>query len=227
MSPAPPVLAVWTDFGGVLTPPVDVTFRDFGARTGVPPHALQEAMRLVGEAHGTDAMGVLDIPLLGEPDWAREVERVLERDFGLDADLSSFGDLWFAGRPANQDWLDELTALRARGHYVGMLSNLPPSWERHRRYMVDDAHFDGIVCSHAVGCRKPEPEIFRLAAERAGRVPGQCVLVDDLEKNCAGAVAAGWQAVRFHDAAQAARELRLLSRPAAPVPAPATAPGLR
>lgn len=200
-------LAIWTDFGGVMTEPVDTTFRHFSERVGVPPHALEEAMRLVGAAHGTDSMGVLDIPLLDEPAWAGEVERALERTFGLSADLRDFGDRWFDRRPANQRWLEHLAGFRSQGLFVGMLSNLPPSWERHRRAMADDACFDEMVCSHAVGARKPDPEIFRVAALRADRPAAFCVLVDDLEKNCAGARAAGWHAVHFRDADQAAAEI--------------------
>jgi putative hydrolase of the HAD superfamily len=200
-------LAVWTDFGGVLTPPVDVTFREFSDRVGVPLHALKEAMRRVGEAHGTDSMGVLDIPLLDEQEWTAEVENELDRTFGVAATLRNFGDRWFEGRPPNQAWIERLDELRDAGIFVGLLSNLPPSWEWQRRHMVDDSHFDDVVCSHAVGCRKPEPEIFRIAARRAGRAAGDCVLVDDVDKNCAGAVAAGWAAVHFADAGQAGREI--------------------
>ena len=209
--------ALWTDFGGVLTPPVDTTFRDFTDRAGIPLHALKEAMRLVGEAHGTDSMGVLDIPLLSEPEWSREIEQELERTFGLVCDLGDFGDRWFAGRPANPQWLAHLEAFRARGLYVGMLSNLPPSWERHRRHLVDDSHFDGLVCSYAVGARKPDPQIFQIAAERAGRAPRDCILVDDMEKNCYGAAAAGWQAVHFLDADQATLDIERLLLALAPV----------
>lgn len=200
-------LAVWTDFGGVVTAPVDATFRDFSNRAGVPVHALKEAMRLVGEAHGTDSMGVLDIPLLDETAWAHEVEKELDRTFGIVADLENFGDRWFADRPANQPWIKQLAAFRSRGLFVGLLTNLPPSWERHRRHMIDDECLDAIVCSHEVHSRKPEPQMYRVAAERAGRPPGACILVDDLKKNCAGAAAAGWHTVHFRESDQAAAEV--------------------
>ncbi|MGQ4388189.1 HAD-IA family hydrolase [Streptomyces sp. SAS_270] len=212
-------LAVWTDFGGVLTPPVDVTFTEFADRTGVPLWSLKESMRIVGEKYGTDSMGVIDIPLLDEASWSSELEDVLGGTFGIVADLENFGDRWFAGRPANAAWAGHLETFRARGAFVGLLSNLPPSWERHRRFMIDDSHFDGIVCSYAVGSRKPEPEIFEIAAQRAGLAPHQCVLVDDLEKNVAGAIAAGWQAVHFRDADQAARQITGLLNATAPLAA--------
>jgi putative hydrolase of the HAD superfamily len=211
------ITAVWTDFGGVLTPPVAETMAAFAARIGARPDQLRDAMEQVGRDLGTDMMAPLDIPLLTEQQWSRRVERVLRERFGVTADLSDFGAHWFEGRPANQEWVDFLLALRRGGWFVGMLSNMVPSWEEHWRRMVPVADlFDAIVSSYQVGVRKPDAGIFHLAAERAGTAPERCVLVDDLEVNCAGARAAGWHAVHFRDAAQAASELTLLlSRPGA------------
>ncbi|HEY0486071.1 MAG TPA: HAD family phosphatase [Mycobacteriales bacterium] len=214
------VTAVWTDFGGVLTPPVEETMARFAERIGALPYQLREAMQQVGRELGTDMMAPLDIPLLTEAQWSRRVERVLRERFGVDADLGDFGGHWFDDRPANQRWVDFLLALRRNGWFVGMLSNMVPSWEAHWRRMVPaDALFDAVVSSYQVGCRKPDAAIYHLAAARAGTEPGRCVLVDDLEKNCAGARAAGWQAVHFRDTAQAAAELNLL------LSAPATKAG--
>jgi beta-phosphoglucomutase-like phosphatase (HAD superfamily) len=55
--------------------------------------------------------------------------------------------------------------------------------------------------------RKPDREIFELAARRALVEPGSCVLIDDVEKNCAAAEAAGWHAIRFAEARPATEEL--------------------
>jgi putative hydrolase of the HAD superfamily len=197
-------VAVWTDFGGVLTPPVSQTMADFSRRVGVEPHAMRSAMVAVGVAHGTDMMAPLDTPLMTENEWASEVERMLRTCWGVDADLSHFADKWFAGRPANQEWVACLRDLRARGCFVGLLSNMVPTWERHWRAMVPpDGLFDDLVFSYLVGFRKPEAEIFELAAQRAGIPPSRCVLVDDLPANCRGAEAAGWHAVQFTTAAEA------------------------
>ena len=43
---------------------------------------------------------------------------------------------------------------------------------------------------------KPQPEIYRLAAERLGVAPEECVFVDDLRENCEGAEAVGMTAIR-------------------------------
>jgi putative hydrolase of the HAD superfamily len=50
-----------------------------------------------------------------------------------------------------------------------------------------------------VGVHKPKPEIFLLAAERLGIEPGDCVFVDDLRENVAGAEAVGMTAVLHRD----------------------------
>ena len=55
--------------------------------------------------------------------------------------------------------------------------------------------FDGVVISGEEGMHKPEPEIFLLGAERPGVPPEECVFVDDLRENCAGAEAVGMTAV--------------------------------
>ncbi|WP_067502110.1 HAD family phosphatase [Actinoplanes sp. TFC3] len=204
MSLTTPIKAVWTDFGGVLTPPTGETLRVFCAGAGLEPAQLTAAMAAVGAHYGTDAMAPLDTPLVTEQEWARQVEAELAAT-GVHADLSDFGSRWFAGRPANAAWVQWLRAARSRGVFVGMLSNMVPAWDKQWRKMIPQPDvFDDLVMSFQVGTRKPEPAIFALAAERAGVAPHECVLVDDLLKNCDGARAQGWQAVHFTDAAQAA-----------------------
>jgi putative hydrolase of the HAD superfamily len=57
--------------------------------------------------------------------------------------------------------------------------------------------FDDIVCSADVGMAKPEPALYALAARRLGLPPGECVFIDDLERNTGAARAAGMQTVHF------------------------------
>jgi len=64
---------------------------------------------------------------------------------------------------------------------------------------------DGVVISGEVGLYKPQPEIFRLGAERVGLAPAECVFVDDLRENCEGAEAVGMTAV-LHRGADASLE---------------------
>ena len=54
------------------------------------------------------------------------------------------------------------------------------------------ARFDRILLSHALGATKPDPEIYRRAADVLGVPADQIAFVDDRADNVAGATAAGW-----------------------------------
>ncbi|MFC4534991.1 HAD family hydrolase [Sphaerisporangium dianthi] len=203
------IKAVWTDFGGVLTPPVGHTFTAFCEKTGLEPDPLLKAVLTVTASYGTDdVMLPLDTPLVTEEEWIRQVADAYTAAEGVEVEMVSFADTWFDGRETNTRWLTELHRIKDLGLFVGMLSNMPPAWEEHWRRMVPpEGLFDDVVNSAVVGLRKPDREIFDLAAARAGVRPDECVLVDDLAKNCAGAEEAGWRAVRFTDTEEAIQEL--------------------
>lgn len=208
----PAVRAVWTDFGGVLTPSMRQTWAAFCARLDVDPGVLLDAVLRVTARYGTDdIMAPLDTPLVPEREWLAQIGELVRAENASVAQLTTIGDVWFSGRETNLVWADRLRELKAAGLFVGVLSNMVPTWDEHWRRLVPvDEMFDDVVLSFEVGTRKPQPEIFALAAERAGVAPEHCLLVDDLEANCAGAVAAGWQAIRFEDNDQAVAELAAL-----------------
>ncbi|MEE1756668.1 HAD family hydrolase [Streptomyces sp. SP18CS02] len=204
------VRAVWTDFRGVLTPPLPWAVEAFCRPLGLEPRMLHTAMRTVGKAYGAGSMEVLDTPLATEEEWGRQVEAALYDQFGVTADMSNFAERWFADRRVNQPWIDELRRLRSAGVFVGLLSNMPPGWDAYWRLMVPPEDFDDLVMSFQTGCRKPDKEIFDLAVERS-RIPAeQSLLADDLAENCEGAVRAGWHGLHFTDTEDAIRALREL-----------------
>ncbi|MFC7341500.1 HAD-IA family hydrolase [Saccharopolyspora griseoalba] len=59
--------------------------------------------------------------------------------------------------------------------------------------------FDAVVLSGVEGVAKPSPEIYWLTAHRLGLEPQECVMVDDLPRNVAGAVDAGMVGVHHRD----------------------------
>ena len=52
--------------------------------------------------------------------------------------------------------------------------------------------FQGVVYAQETGIGKGEPELYRLAAERWGRAPEECVLFEDSPGYCAAAREAGF-----------------------------------
>ena len=69
-------------------------------------------------------------------------------------------------------------------------------------------HFRDIVVSGVEKLAKPDPAVFALAAERFGHEPSTMLFIDDNAANHAAALAAGWQAHHFRDAACLAADLR-------------------
>jgi epoxide hydrolase-like predicted phosphatase len=69
--------------------------------------------------------------------------------------------------------------------------------------------FDVVVISAEVGLHKPQPEIYRLAAEQLGVEPEDCVFVDDLRENCAGAEAVGMASILHRDSDETIAQLEV------------------
>lgn len=151
---APRRLAVWTDFGGVLTPPIAHTMGTFCTSQGIDPQALQQALGKVTARYGTsDIMEPIDTPLVSEEEWLAQVSEVLAADHGVTGvRLTTLADAWFDGRETNHAWVAALRTARERGAFVGMLSNMVPTWDAHWRRMVDPAElFDDVLLSFEVG----------------------------------------------------------------------------
>lgn len=196
---------VWFDFGGVLSPPLDALFVRYAEVTGIPADLFKFAIAEVG-------LAPVELAVLDERAWLRELHAVLrakEPDLDLSRSEPDFGRQWFAGHEANAAVRDFAIELAGGGTRVGVLSNNVVEWEPYWRSMIDlDDVLSALVDSCKVGFRKPDPEIFEIAAERAGVTPDRNVLVDDLAQNCAAARASGWTAVQFRDAEQAIADVR-------------------
>ena len=61
---------VWTDFGGVLTPPVSHTMRVFCQKYGLTESQLRAGFEAVARNHNlTDPLELVDTPLMSEKEW--------------------------------------------------------------------------------------------------------------------------------------------------------------
>jgi HAD superfamily hydrolase (TIGR01509 family) len=103
-----------------------------------------------------------------------------------------------------------VASLNSTGHRLGILSNTCGLHWRHclDRYSVIGESFPVHVLSCEVGAAKPNLQIYRAAAQRAGVNPAEIFFVDDLEDNVNGALAAGFDAVQYSSMKQLADDLR-------------------
>ena len=90
-----------------------------------------------------------------------------------------------------------LMGLAAAGWRRWVLSNYPP-WIAHVKRQLDlGALFEGFSISCELGARKPHAEAYERTAEQIGAPAEELLLIDDRERNCEGARAQGWRAIRF------------------------------
>ena len=190
------------DFGGVLTTNVFQSFRQFAEREGLDPDAIKRAFR-----DDPEALALLRRLERGELTH-EEFEPLFVERIGVEDSDGLVGRL-FAGVGPEEEMLDAVRRARASGVKTGLISN---SWGEGLSY--DDAQleelFDAVVISGDVGMHKPAPEIFRLAAERIGVPPEECVFVDDLRENVAGAAEVGMTAILHRGADSTVPELERL-----------------
>ena len=125
--------------------------------------------------------------------WSAEAHRELERRAGRP--LPPLHEEWRKAQAAVDVNIRLVEALRGR-YRCSILSNADRSLRGRLEGELALHHlFDDIVVSAEVGMAKPQPEIFRLAADRLGLPPEACLFVDDWDQNVEAARAVGMQAL--------------------------------
>ncbi|KAI1712100.1 haloacid dehalogenase-like hydrolase domain-containing protein [Ditylenchus destructor] len=90
-----------------------------------------------------------------------------------------------------------ITKLRNAGIKVGLVTN-NGFWGKMRNRTVvlsDLSMFDVVLESCRLGLRKPDPQIYEMAAKRLALSPHECIFVDDTEGHCKAAKTTGMEAV--------------------------------
>ncbi len=81
---------------------------------------------------------------------------------------------------------------------LGLLSDTDSlHWQHLRSHYPILSIFPRPVLSFEVGIMKPNPEIYRLAAESVRTCPEHCLYIDDLSVNVEGARQIGMEAIVF------------------------------
>lgn len=198
------IRAVFFDAGGTLlrtAEPVGVTYARFAGHYGWGAEAekTEQGFRRAW-AERTSGSKRSDT-VLGKEGWKKIVEASLQAagmpdSFPLEDYFHEVyehfarPDAWRAF-PETEGVLLEL---QKRGLSTGLLSN----WDGRLRKVLEgfswSEHLHPLLISEEVGTEKPEPAIFRVAEERGGWRPEECVLIgDDAISDRGGAEQAGWR----------------------------------
>jgi putative hydrolase of the HAD superfamily len=209
----PALRGLLVDWGGVLTTGLDDAFGRWAEADDLDFDTFYTAVVDWLAATPVEAelnpIHALERGQLAVPDFERKLAAVLRRRDGGPVQPTGLLQRMFA----HLEHQPQMAALVRRAHTAGirtvLLSN---SWGNTYPRDAWEGMFDDIVISGEVGLRKPEPEIFHLAAERIGLRVEQCVFVDDLELNIEGARALGMTAIHHTSYDETRRELQALLR---------------
>jgi putative hydrolase of the HAD superfamily len=205
------IRAVISDFGGVLTSPLDQAFLAAQEGLDIPAEAYGAAMSVSARRHGDNPLFALERGEITEGEFLRRLEEALAEALGRTVSLHGFGERLMAALHPNAELLAYYRELRDRGLRLALLTNNVREWEPlWRPKLPVDELFETVVDSAFVGMRKPEPGIYDLTLERLGLPASECAFVDDLEVNIDAANAAGMHGVVYRDTAQAIAELEAL-----------------
>jgi putative hydrolase of the HAD superfamily len=195
------VKGLLTDFGGVLTTNVFDSFKAFCTTEGLPPDTVKRTFR-----ENPDALAELRALERGDL-TVEEFEPRFAPHLGI-TETNGLVERLFAGVGPDEPMIEAVRRAHDAGIRTGVISN---SWGG-TSYDVADwrALFDAIVISGEVGLHKPGPEIFELALSEIGLPASECVFIDDLKENIAGAEAVGITGILHRGAASTLPELERL-----------------
>ncbi|MYR95407.1 HAD-IA family hydrolase [Streptomyces sp. SID4937] len=178
-----------------------------------PLAALERAAGLpVGTTMDIAYAPEIDLPLLlGRitPDaWVDAITDQLAGRLGGDTDLARTLGRALASAPFHAD--AEVVALlrRARTHVpLVLVTNATLQLEDDLALLGLTDLADAVVSSAVERVAKPDPAIYRIAAERAGVPAERCLFVDDRQENIDAAVALGMTGALYREPADLRRAL--------------------
>ena len=134
----------------------------------------------------------------GRP-WEEGVALLVARHPEWEREIRAFDERWQDSVPhAIADSVAVLEELKGLGEKVYAITNFSrEKWAQCLIRFPFLRSFDGVVVSAHERLLKPERAIYEVLLARYGLKAGDCVFVDDSEKNVAGARDAGMRAVHF------------------------------
>lgn len=202
---------VISDFGGVLTTPLEEAFLAFQNKVSIPPKVFRDALKGITDETGTNPLFELECGRITEEQFDSQLADALEPQLGRRPDIKKFGLELFATLSPNVGMLDLIREVRRDGLRTALLTNNVKEWEPLWREMLPvDELFETVVDSAFVGIRKPDPRIYELTLGRVGLPAEACIFIDDMDINCEAAAELGIHAVHFRETAQARSDVHEL-----------------
>ena len=187
------------DMGGVL---IDFNPECFMDREGLTEEADRNIIRK--ELFRSVEWVMMDLGRLTEDEVEPRVcARVPDR---LQAHVSHLLKHWSDERRMIDGMEDLVRDLKAAGYGIYLLSNASVDQPNYWKRLPVSQYFDGTLVSAFVKRVKPMDEIYQIFIQRFGLLPEECVFIDDVPMNVAGAILNGWDGIVFYGDPRELRE---------------------
>lgn len=185
------IRAIVFDFGNV------VGFFDHRLVTDrLAIHAAIPAEAIHTSLFGSPLEADYDAGRIGTADFLRQVRQICRLRCSDETVSAAWVDIF---RP-NDEVIALLPRLEPRYRLIlGSNTNELHSEQFTGQFAEALRHFDALVLSFQVGARKPDAAFFEHCRRFAGCPAGECLFIDDLPVNVAGARACGWQGIVYTD----------------------------
>ena len=182
---------VW-DMGGIMYRYFTEMLVDVGKDAGWPLHEIP--LGPTGLIHDAN-YDRLQAGEFDEPEYLTMIVADL-KSHGIEFDPPR--DLDWTNQERTETWAT-IERLSEAGHRQALLTNDASKWLGASWWQTWEPAkwFESVIDVVTVGVRKPAPEPYLAAATALGVQPDECLFVDDMPPNCAGAEAVGMQSHLF------------------------------
>lgn len=181
----PQVQLVYFDLGGVVF--------NFSGGLAAISHTLQIPEEQVMSMWKSCDDAICKGELTPQDFW-----RLVNNHFGTNVELD-FLTFWMDHFTPIDHTHESMRQMSDAGMEIGILTNIYPGVFEHalERQLIPDLPYRSVVQSCNIGLVKPDPLIFKYAAETSGFKAHEVMLIDDRNENIQAAEAAGWSSFQF------------------------------
>lgn len=195
------ITTIFFDLGHVL-----VNVDEMGAVQRIARSTRNTPEEIWQKVKGSGLLDSYDRGELTPQEFFSEVAKKLE--FRGEMTFEQMRALWNGIVTSPKDDVVRIAKNLKKRYRLFLLSNTDGVHHAHAATMVPlDDLFDGQIVSYLVGAEKPDAKIYKVALDAANESPENCLFIDDMPENIAGAKRAGMHGIVFRDVEQLKEEL--------------------
>jgi epoxide hydrolase-like predicted phosphatase len=193
------IKAIIFDFGGVVITNGTKTFTGILAeRYGVPLDSFSHLDKGIGSDYRRGKI------------TRHEFWNQVFKDLHISGDIDSLEEEWVSHYKTIRETIAMIEELRKKYKVYYLSDNRRDRVEKINNNNTFLHLFEDGIFSSEVGIRKPDPEIYKLALQKANVEPKEAVFIDDKEKNLIPAIGLGMHGIHFTEPSIVRKELQKL-----------------